>query len=267
MADIELDWPEQAIARLTLNRPEALNAFTFEMYARLIEHLARFRYDTSARVVILTGTGRGFCAGHDLKNAGKPTWYNPELGRVQSARLLLAELGRIPSLMHQIPQPIICAVNGVTAGIGFSLALASDLTIAARSAKFVNTFHNAATGHELGVSYLLPRIVGTQRAAEILYTSRPIPSDEAQRIGLILKAVDDESLMENAVEMARSIALNVPVGISLTKQSMWLNQGASSLEAAIEMESRAVVLAQSTEDASEKRASFFEKRPPHFHQK
>src|SRR5262249_41744494 len=153
-------------------------------------------------VVILTGTGKGFCAGHDLKAGGKPAWVSPDLGRAQFARFALSELARIPLLMRGLPQPVICAVNGTTAGLGYSLALAADLTLAARSAKFVNSFHNAATGHELGMSYMLPRAVGSQRAAELLYTSRSVMADEAERIGLILRAVDEDKLMDATLEVA-----------------------------------------------------------------
>ena len=141
--------------------------------------------------------------------------------------------------MRQLPQPIICAVNGAAAGAGFALALASDLCIAAKSAKFVNSIHNAGTGHEFGMSYLLPRAIGTQRAAEILFTTRPVPAEEAERIGLVLRAVPDEELMNVALEIANILA-NVPMGIWLTKQSLWVNQGVGSLETAIEMESRGV---------------------------
>ena len=267
MSDIAIDRPSNDVLRLTLNRPHALNAFTFDMYLQLIDFLEKLQYDSATRAVILTGTGKGFCAGHDLKDGGSPSWVASDLGRMQSTQFVLAKLGQIPILMRKIPQPIICAVNGTTAGLGYALALAADITIAARGAKFVNSFHNAGTGHELGLSYLLPRTVGIQRAAEILYTSRPILADEAERIGLILRAVDEDKLMESALEIAKSIASNVPIGISLTKQSLRFNQSAGGLEAAIEMESRAIAVSRATEDAEEKRNAFREKRDPRFRQK
>jgi enoyl-CoA hydratase len=114
------------------------------------------------------------------------------------------------------------------------------------------------------MSYLLPRAIGTQRAAEILYTTRPVLAEEAERIGLVLRAVPDEDLMNAALEIAKGILTNVPMGIWLTKQSLWANQGVGSLETAIEMETRAVQIAQATEDAAEKRKSFLEKRAPKF---
>lgn len=267
MPDIVSDKPAEGVLRLRLDRPQVLNAFTFDMYLQLIEFLENLQFDSMTRVVILTGSGRGFCAGHDLSDGGSPSWVAPDLGRMQLGKSILAKLGQIPILMRKIPQPIICAINGTTAGLGYALALAADIAIAARSAKFVNSFHNAGTGHELGLSYMLPRAVGTQRAAEILYTLRPVLAEEAERIGLILRAVDDDKLMESALEIAKSIAANVPIGIWLTKQSLWFNQSAGSLEAAIEMENRGIAVSQATEDAVEKRKAFLEKRAPLFRQK
>ena len=267
MPNILVDQPLEGVKRLTLNRPEALNAFTFEMYLELIELLRGLRHDLETRVLILTGAGRAFCSGHDLRAGGAPPWVDPAAGKMQHKKLAITELGQIPVLMRNLPQPIICAVNGAAAGMGYSLALASDLTLAARSAKFVNSIHNAATGHELGMSYLLPRAVGSQRAAEILDTARPVLAEEAERIGLVLRMVDDDKLAQAALDLAGEILVNVPLGIWMTKQSLHLNQSAGSLEAAIELENRAVIVAQSSEDAAEKRKAFLEKRKPRFSQK
>ncbi|MEP7349463.1 MAG: enoyl-CoA hydratase-related protein [Sphingorhabdus sp.] len=261
---ILIDTPLDGVRRLTLNRPETLNAFTFEMYVSLLDALAEIRNDPSIRVVILTGAGRGFCSGHDLKNAGTSPWAAEGVGKLYHNRATILGLGAIPIAMRSLPQPVISAVNGVAAGIGYTLTLAADMAIAGRSAKFVNTIHNAATGAELGMSYLLPRAVGSQRAAELLLTARPVLAEEAERIGLVLRMVDDDMLIEAALDVARGIMVNVPMGIALTKQSLWLNQTAGSLEMAIELENRAVAIAQATDDAKEKRAAFFEKRNPDF---
>lgn len=268
MADILIDEVLPGVRRLTLNRPEQLNAFTIDTYAELIEILRALKHDSKTRVVILTGSGRAFCAGHDLRSSGLAQWVDdPDLGPTYRSRHHMTGMASIPVLMRQLPQPVIAAVNGAAAGIGFSLALAADMCIAGSSAKFVNSIHNVGTGHELGMSYLLPRAVGTQRAAEILLTARPILAEEAERIGLVLRSVPDDQLMEAALEIASNILVNVPLGVWLTKQSLWLNQAAGSLEAAIELESRAVFMARSTEDAAEKRQSFLEKRPPVFRNK
>jgi enoyl-CoA hydratase len=265
MPDILFERAADGIATLTLNRPEALNAFTFPMYEALIELLESLRHDAQTRVVILTGAGRAFCAGHDLRAPGPAPWVAPGLGKPYANKHSITRIAQIPLLMRSLPQPVIAAVNGAAAGLGFAFALAADLSLAAQSAKFVNSIHNAGTGHELGMSWMLPRAVGTQRAAEILLTARPVLADEAQRIGLVLRAVPDDQLMAEARGLAESICANVPLGVWLTKQSLWLNQGVGSLDAACEIEARAVFMAQATEDAAEKRSSFLEKRPPAFH--
>lgn len=262
MGDILRDTPADGICRLTLNRPDALNSLTFSMYEELLDHLEAVRYDHDVRVVILTGAGRGFCAGHDIRAGGKAGWVAEGLGKAQMQRRVLDKMGQIPALMHSLPQPVICAMNGVAAGAGYTLAIAADMTLAARSAKFVNAFHNAGTGHELGFSYLLPRLIGMQRAAELMLTARSVSAEEAAAMGLILRCVDDEALMDEALKLADSIMLNSPIGISVTKSSMWLNVDAPSLAAAIELENRAIFMSQSTADSAEKRKSFIEKRRP-----
>ncbi|HSV45232.1 MAG TPA: enoyl-CoA hydratase-related protein [Ramlibacter sp.] len=265
MSDILLERAPDGIVTLTLNRPDALNAFSFAMYDELIAVLEGLRHDASARVVILTGAGRAFCAGHDLRGGGAAPWVDPALGKPYAAKHAITRIAQIPLLMRSIPQPVIAAVNGAAAGLGFAFALAADLCLVGRSGKFVNSIHNAGTGHELGMSWMLPRAIGTQRAAEILLTSRPVLADEAERIGLALRAVDDDQLLAQARALAASICANVPLGVWLTKQSLWLNQGVASLEAACEIEARAVFMAQATEDAAEKRKAFFDKRQPTFH--
>jgi len=257
---IVVDTPVESVARITLNRPDALNSFTFDMYEGLIRTLEAIRFDPAVRVVVLTGAGRAFCAGHDVRAAGTPGWVAEGLGTQQRGRAIMAKLGHIPVLMRALPQPVIAAVNGVAAGAGYAMALAADLCVAARSAKFVNAFHNAGTGHELGLSYTLPRAVGTQRAAELLFTGRAVMAEEAGAIGMILRVVDDTALMDEALALAEAILVNSPIGIALTKQSLWLNAGAGSLEAAIEMENRGIAISQATEDSAEKRRAFGERR-------
>jgi enoyl-CoA hydratase len=267
ISEIIQDTPAPGVRRLTLNRPDKLNAFTYPMYVELLEILEQVRFDPEVRALILTGAGRGFCSGQDLAAAGEPGWVAPGLGKAQWVRAVIARLGEIPVRLRNLPQPVICALNGVAAGVGYAMALAADMTIAARSAKFVNAFHNAGTGHELGVSYMLPRAVGAQRAAELLLTGRQVSAEEAEAMGLILRAVDDDKLMEAALALADQVQVNSPIGIALTKQTMWLNAAAGSLEAAIEMENRAIFISQSTEDSAEKRRAFLEKRRPQFHQR
>lgn len=264
MADIITDAPAEGVTRITLNRPDALNSLTFDMYEQLIAIFEAIRFDPKVRVVILTGAGNAFCAGHDVRAGGTANWVPDGLGKAQRTRAMMAKMGTIPVLMRSLPQPVIAAVNGSTAGAGYSLALAADLCIAAKSAKFVNAYHNAGTGHEFGLSYMLPRAVGAQRAAELLLTGRAVFAEEAAAIGMVLRVVEDAELADAALVLADAIMLNSPIGIALTKQTMWLNQAAGSLEAAIEMENRAIFMSQSTEDTAEKRQSFIEKRRPVF---
>lgn len=259
-----IDEPVEGVCRITLNRPDSMNAFTFAMYQEFVDLLNKIKFDPSVRAVILTGTGRAFCTGHDLRAGGTPDWVPEHVGKAFNTRYSMSVIASIPSLMRNLPQPIICAVNGTVAGMGYAFPLAADISVAGKSAKFVNSIHNAATGAELGMSYLLPRAVGAQRAAEILLTARPVLSDEAERIGLVVRTVADDELQDACLEIAKNIAVNVPMGVWVTKQALWANQHAGSLEQAMEMETRGVFMAQSTEDAQEKKKSFFEKRAPSF---
>jgi enoyl-CoA hydratase len=259
-----IDEPLEGVRRITLNRPDAMNSFTNPMYVELIDVLKAIQFDPKVRAVILTGSGKGFCTGQDLRVQIPPAWVDPEVSKASRTKYIMSVLSSIPVLMRSLPQPVICAVNGTVAGVGYSLMLAADLAIAGKSARFINATHNAATGCEMGMSYLLPRIVGTRRAAELLLTARAVLSDEAERIGLVLKTVPDEELQGACLELAKAIIVNVPLGIWTTKETMYYNQNAGSLEQAMEMETRAIFMAQSTEDAAEKRKSFFEKRAPKF---
>jgi len=259
-----IDEPIEGVRRITINRPESMNAFTFAMYEELLDLLADIKMNPRVRVVILTATGRGFCTGHDLKAGGTAEWIPDDVGKAFRSRYSMGVIGAIPVALRNLPQPVICGVNGTVAGMAMAFPLASDIAIAAQSAKFVNSVHNAGTGAELGMSYLLPRAVGAQRAAEILFTARTVKSDEAERIGLVLKTVADEDLQDACLEIAKNIVVNTPLGIWVTKQSLWMNQNAGSLEQAMELESRGVFMAQSMDDKVEKQKAFFEKRAPNF---
>lgn len=262
---ISMTNPAQGVRLITFNAPERLNAFSYDMYDALFEELRKVRHDPQIRVVILTGAGRGFCSGHYVGGgAGKPSWVAPDMSKLQYNIRIMAVLSELPLLIRQLPQPVIAAVNGAAAGIGYAMALAADIAIAGASAKFVNAFLSSGTGHELGVSYMLSRAVGTQRAAELLFTRRAVLADEAERIGLVLKAVPDAELLPESIKLAEHIMTTSPLGISLTKQSFYLNQSAPSLAAAIELENRAVHLVQTTEDFTEQNRALSEKRMPDF---
>jgi enoyl-CoA hydratase len=267
MASIEFDDPRPGVRRITLNEPDRLNAFSYDMYETLLHALESLRFDTSVRVVLLTGAGRGFCSGNFSAQTANPRWVPEGVGKSHMPLYFMELLRGIPLAMRRLPQAVIAAVNGPAAGIGYSLVLAADLAIAAQSAKFVNAIHNAGTGCEGGMSYLLPLAVGSQKAAEILFTMRPTSAEEAARVGLVLKTVPDEMLMDEVFALAEAIALNSPIDIWLTKQALHANRSAGSLAEAMDFETRGVSIAGATEDASERRRAVFEKRPPIYQNK
>lgn len=264
MADILVDDLSPGVRRITFNRPQSLNAFTGPMYLELLGILEKVSRDPSARVVVITGAGKGFCAGHDNVTPSAKPWVPEEVGKIHSTLHFMVPLNRVTTVLRAMPQPVIAAVNGSVAGVGYSMALACDMTIAAKSAKFVNAFHNAGTGSEVGLSYLLPRAVGAQRAAELLLTARPVLADEAERIGLVLKAVPDDKLMEAVLEIANNIIANAPLDVWLTKQNMYNNLHVGSLDQAVAFETRAIAMVNQTEDAQEKRNARKDKREPKF---
>lgn len=260
-----IEEPIEGVKRITINRAESTNTFQFEMYLELAEIFKETKYDPKTRVVILTAAGnKFFCTGHDLRAPGTATWIPEGLGKAYHSRYAMDVIASLPVLMRNLPQPVICGVNGTVAGMAIAFPLAADISIAAKSAKFVNAIHNAGTGAELGISYMLTRAVGTQKAAEIMLTAARVSAEEAAQIGLVLKTVEDDQLQEACLEMARAMIVNVPMGLWVTKQSMWANMNAGSLEQAIEFESRGVFVAQSMEDKAEKQKAFFEKREPKF---
>lgn len=264
MPSVLVDRTEESIVTITFNRPDVQNAFTFDMYHSMLLILREIQYDISVRVVILTGAGRGFCSGHDVKTQSDPPWADDRVGQLHRELYAMQEIRELPLLIRSIPQPVIAAVNGSVAGIGALFVLAADLAIAARSAKFVNAFHNTGVGTEGGVSYLLSRAVGTQRAAEILLTERTLWAEEAARIGLVLKDVPDQELMDTVLEIARAMVRNTPLDNWLTKQSLHASQGVSSYADAIDFDTRGVILARMTADVQERRAARAEGRQAHY---
>lgn len=269
MADILLDELAPQVARITFNRPQALNGLVSSMYPELLGILDKLARDPAVRVVVLTGAGRGFCSGHDGSVPSPSPWAPEEgaVGKVHRTQYFMRLLNSIGPALRNMPQPVIAAVNGPCAGMGYTMALACDMIVAAKSAKFVNAFHNAGTGSEAGFSYLLPRAVGMQRAAEIMLCGRAVMADEAERIGLILRAVPDEQLMDECLKIAKEMIACAPLDLWLTKQSLYANQHAGSLEQAAMVDLRAVSMVGQTEDYAEKRAARAQKRAPVFHSK
>jgi enoyl-CoA hydratase len=265
MSQVLVDLIDDGVVRITLNRPDKLNAFTYSMYDEFFRALDDIRYNPEIRVVILTGAGRAFCSGADISGVDKPAWAPETLAPVERNRAIMDVIGKLPGALRSLPQPVIAAINGAAAGIGFSLALASDLCLTTKTAKFLPAFHNSGTGSELGASWLLPRMVGLQRAMDILLTGRLMLGEEAAAVGVALEALEDvEALNSKALEMARQICANVPRAVLLAKQSVWGNLSVGSFEVALEMELRAISLAQNSDDAKEKRAAVAERRAPKF---
>lgn len=259
---IMIEKPAEGIALLRLNRPDRLNALSQDAVRSLIEHLNIVDED-NIRVVVLTGEGRGFCAGWDLtQDESQDSEIQPPPGipEYYAGQLLFA--GMIKRL-RALNKVVIAAVNGSAVGAGFGLALAADIRVAGRSAAFhVGAVRIGLTAGECGISYHLPRLIGASRAFEVMLTGRPITSDEAERIGLVSSVVDDAELLTHALDMAALVLRNSPYSTSHTKQLMWANLAAPSLDAAIELENHAQVLALMTEDFQESSMAFREKRPP-----
>ncbi len=256
-----LDQPEPGIGVLTLNRPERLNAMSMELVEELHACLTAIESDLSIRVVILTGAGRGFCSGTDLKAECSPT---PTVAQQYRSQRTIAD---IVQHMRKIPQPIIGAINGVAAGGGFSFSMACDVRVAAESARFICSFINIGlSGGDVGSTYFLPRLIGLSRAAELLYTGRTMDAAEAERIGYVSRVVPDGESVSAAIEIARTILRKSPFGIRMTKEMLNHSIDAGSLEAALYMENRSQALAVQTGDFREAIQAFHEKRPPMFPQ-
>lgn len=230
---------EQGILMITLNRPDSLNAIDSLMLDEFDELFDVLYKDESIRVIIITGSGRGFCAGADLMAAvayeDTEHFSDPE----RFIKLVQERYGSIILNLRRIPQVVISAINGPAAGGGFCIALGSDIRVASPEAVFVASFINIGlSGGELGSSYLLPRLVGLSQASDILMTGRKVRAEEAERIGLVSRVVHNGELIDSAVSIARSMLEKSPGGLKLTKMALNQNIDAPSLEAAMNLENR-----------------------------
>jgi enoyl-CoA hydratase len=262
MTTVRREHPADGVVQLTFDRPDRLNAMNFALVSDLHDALDEVAADRSCRVVVLTGAGRGFCAGLDLKGTGTAPGA-AGLGRIPGGLKGQQHIARLVPHLRSLPQPVIAAVNGPAAGGGLALALASDIRIAAASARFNVAFVRIGlSGCDIGVSYLLPRLVGAARAFELMLTGRIIDADEAARIGLVLKVVADGTVVDAALETAALIARNSPFGVQMTKEVMWSALEVGSLQAAIDLENRTQIMTSMTEDMGEAVAAFLAKREP-----
>ena len=256
--------PVPGVAVLTLSRPDRLNAMSHELVADLHAALDDVGAHGAVRVVVLTGEGRGFCAGLDLKD-GAAVPGTGHLGRPQQGLATQKHIAGLVPKLRNLPQPVIAAVNGPAAGGGFALTLASDVRLAAASAKFNVAFVRIGlSGCDIGVSWLLPRLIGASAAFELLLTGRIINADTALRLGLVSRVVPDGQVLDAALEVAAEIAANSPMGVRMTKEVMWSQLEVGSLQAGIDLENRTQILTSFTEDMGEATAAFLQKRPAEF---
>jgi enoyl-CoA hydratase len=264
MADIEVSFPRQGIALVTLNRPSKLNAMTSELVEELHEAFNTIGRNRDVRVVVLTGAGRGFCAGLDLGGYGTAPGFAWN-GAMEQGFAVQKHIASLIPRMRAIPQPIIAAVNGPASGGGFALVLGSDIRLCAQSARFNAAFIRIGlSACDIGTSWLLPRLVGAARAQELMLTGRLFDADEALRIGLVVDAVPDDLLLEAAYSKAEEVMLNTPIGVALTKEGMWSALEIPGLQAAIDMENRQQIMASFSDDARETRRARAEGRAPRF---
>lgn len=251
---------EGNIAILRLNRPEKLNALNLAIRQGILESVEKVRADDDIRVVIITGTGRGFCSGADVtRQAARIAGEVTEVSR----RDILAPLGKHSVVIASLEKPTIAAVNGVAAGAGLSLALVCDVRIAAEDARFTAAWVKRGLIPDWGGTYLMPHLLGMSKALELMYTGDIIGAREAERIGLVSKVVPGEELMDAAKEMASRIAKGPPIAMELIKRGAY-KALYDRLEAQIEFETYAQNICYVTEDHREGVRSFLEKREPEF---
>jgi enoyl-CoA hydratase len=252
------------VCQLTLSRPDALNTLNEALVSELHARLEAVEHDPACRVVVLTGAGRAFCAGLDLRGYGDDELVAAR-GKVRRTLERQREIAGLARRLHELRQPVISAVNGPAAGGGLALALASDIRIASATAVFAVSFIRAGfSGCDIGTSWLLPRIVGTGRAHELMLTGRRVGADEALRIGLVTDLVQPGELMGAALAKADEILLNPPLSVELTKQGMWTALEIPSFSATVEFENRQQVLTAMTDDQAEAAAAFLGKRRPDY---
>jgi enoyl-CoA hydratase len=260
-----VEHPRPHVALVTLNRPERMNSMAFDVMVPLKEILENIAYDNSVRVVVLTGAGKGFSSGADHKSAGSVP-HVAGLTRPSYALRSMQILDDVILALRRLHQPVIAAVNGAAIGGGLCLALAADIRVASHGAYFrAAGINNGLTASELGLSYLLPRAIGSSRAFEIMLTGRDIDAEEAERIGLVSRQVPDDQLLETCYDMAERIAGFSRPGVELTKRTLWSGLDAASLEGHMQAEGLGQLFVRLlTGNFEEAVAARAEQRPPVF---
>ena len=248
------------IVTLTMNRPESLNAMNEAMMGEFERILIELDADTAVRAVVLTGTGRAFSSGGDQKRSGEspPSFFEGDPGGA-----LIERLNRCILRMQRLPKPIIGSINGVAAGAGMNIALATDLRIASDAARFGEVFTRVGLVPDGGGTYFLPRLVGTAKAMELILLADIIDAQEALSIGLVNRVVPAEQLEQETLKLAERLAQGPTVAYGLAKRGLYQGLG-MSLEDVLNMEARNQAMAARTPDRAEGMAAFLEKRPPRF---
>jgi len=256
--------PAPHVVQLALNRPEQLNAMTADLCEALHVELRRIAAERACRAVILTGAGRGICAGVDLRGYGA----GPGNDGSDEPRDRLANQEHMSTLvlgLRALPQPVIAAVNGPAAGLGLTLALGCDIRYASDTAVFRAAFINIGLSNcDMGTSWLLPRLIGASRSHELMLTGRRLDAEEALRIGLVADVVAGERLLERALQAAEQIAALAPWGVRLTKRGIWSALEIPSEQAAVEYEDRQQIMATFSNAVPEAAGAFLEKRAADF---
>ena len=258
MSDL-IETIENGIATLTFNRPERLNALSTPIMQGLLDGLPRLAGDPAVKVVILTGAGRAFCAGGDVKSMAE----GGEQRNAAEAAAHLRSRMEVSRILHELPKPTIAMINGPAAGAGLALALACDLRIAGTSARLVTAFVKVGFSGDFGGSYFLTRLVGTARARELYFTGRPVAADEALTLGLVNRVVPDDQLHDATMELARSLVQGPQIALSLMKRNMNCAENAGLAEL-LDLEAVHQVQTGRTEDHREAAKAFVENRPPIF---
>jgi enoyl-CoA hydratase len=265
MAFVEITRPADHVAQITLNRPERMNAMSFDVMVPFREAMEEVGRDNDVWACIVTGVERGFCSGADLEDSGIPPNIDG-LGLAGISVRAMEYLSDLVLAMRAMPQPVIAAVNGAAVGGGMCLSLGADIRLAAQSAYFrAAGITNGLTATELGVSFLLPRAIGSSRAFEILLSGRTVDAAEAERIGLVSRTVPDAELLPACIELATTICGYSRIGVQLTKKTLWAGLETNSLEAAIHHENRSQLHVRlTTKNFEEAIRARKEKRSPEF---
>ena len=246
MSFVIVDKPRPYITQITLNRPDRMNAMAFDVMVPFKEALEEVSFDNETRVVIVTGAGHGFCSGADLEDPGWLDIFNG-LTIPGIARRAMRILDDVIKAVHSMHQPVIGAINGPAIGGGFCLAMAMDIRIAADTAYFrAAGINNGLTSAELGLSYLLPRAIGTSRAFDIMLTGRDVDAEEAHEIGMVSKVVHQDHLLEECYAVAERINGYSQLGVELSKQMLWAGIDAGSLHAHMNHEGHAQLYVRMT---------------------